>query len=189
MDVFKGAHCLFDVLIPFWNCPSCPGRCRVSHFKERRGDLSQPPVLFIYISSFNLPPSPRFSPPFFCCHLCLCVCHRSPHLTGWHQSPVLFLLLKLRLTLHSGGGPAAPDTLLLTNSRSQNIHDISNLRRSQGKAVMDKKKKIKESGCSDGAFIKKSKGSNKVKSKLSCRWPEQRVRFIFMAVWREIMHV
>lgn len=38
-------------------------------------------------------------------------------------------------------GPAAADMLPLTNSGSQNIHDISNLRRSQGKAVMDKKKK------------------------------------------------
>lgn len=40
---------------------------------------------------------------FSCCHLCLCLCLSSPHLTSWHQSLVLSLLLKLWVTPHSGG--------------------------------------------------------------------------------------
>lgn len=111
MDVVRRSSSLVWIHLPFSWCPwpGYPGPCRVSQFEKHRGDLSRPAALFIYIisSSFNLPPPPpppAFSPPFSRCHLCLCVCHSSPHLTGWHQSPVLFLLLKLRLTLHSGGG-------------------------------------------------------------------------------------
>lgn len=40
---------------------------------------------------------------FSCRHRRLRLCLSSPHLTSWHQSLVLSVLLKLRMTLHSGG--------------------------------------------------------------------------------------
>lgn len=101
-------------LLPFVLLFQPSGSCRVSDFERLWGGLSHlwDGVRFFFFFSFH-------------CHLCLCFCLSSLHLTSWHQSLVLSLLLKLWWHLIQVERHAVTDVLLLMNRGSHNTHDSS----------------------------------------------------------------
>lgn len=75
---------------------------------------------------------------FSCCHLCLCLCLSSPHLTSWHQSLVLSLLLKLWMTLHSGGEACTDWHITADEQREPDYTQYLNLRQRRGSVEMER---------------------------------------------------
>lgn len=75
---------------------------------------------------------------FSCCHLCLCLCLSSPDLTSWHQSLVLSVLLKLWMTLHSGGEARTDWHITADEQREPDCTRCLNLRQWRGSVEVER---------------------------------------------------